>query len=890
MSLFKKTPSTINAVTADAKAAVKAEREALQLIEIGNAFEDRGQLNDALQHYDAAVRLAPEMGRAHFCRGNVQLELGNAAAAIEAYALALKYKPDSAAAHYNTGNAFIRIGSPTDAIAAYQRALALKPDFVDAEVALAAALEETGQFQEAAQHYQLALQIRPEYAEVHCNLGSVLENLGRVGEAVACYHRALQSRPDYITAHVRMGSALKELGRTEEAVASYRRILEMIPDDKETVFNLCDALHSLGKLEEAAECGQHAIDLQPDFAEAHLKLAIIQQERRQLDLAEASYRQALRLNPALAMAYSNLGVIQKERGLLGSAIENYRLALKINPSLAEAHINLGNALKAQGLFDDAAANFRRALEIKPDLDEAHYNLGVVLQELNQMEQAAGCYRSALQINPNFAEAWNNSGVVLNHLGRIDEALDCYRRALQIKPGYAAAHMNLGSILKDLGQLDEALASTRRALEIEPDNTQALSNLLFTQNYLCNQPPEIMLAEAEYFGETAARLARRYTEWPNVPEPGRCLRVGLVSGDLCNHPVGFFIESILAALSTGAAGRLELVAYPARERDDPTSRRLKTLCHAWHSAAGLSDEALSARIRGDGIDILIDLSGHTAHSRLPMFAWKPSPVQVSWLGYFATTGVREIDYFLADPWTLPPGEEANFTEKIWRMPETRLCFTPPDIPVEVGPLPAMENGYVTFCCFNNLSKVNDEVIGLWSRIVSSVPGSRLFLKYRQLNENTMRQEIVRRFAAHGIDRARLIMEGHDSRERYLAAYQRVDIGLDPFPFPGGTTTAEALWMGVPVLTLSGERFLSRQGVGLLMNAGLPEWVASDHADYFGRAVAHAANLKRLAELRGGLRNQVLSSPVFDAARFARHFEAALRDMWSLWCEQQRQAVH
>lgn len=889
MSLFRKNPPKNNAASASAEATATDEHEALRLIETGNAFEDRSQLDEALQHYDAAVRLAPGMGRGHFCRGNVLLEQGNAAAAIEAYALALKYKPDSAAAHYNTGNAFVRIGHSSDAIAAYQRALALKPDFVDAEVALAAALEETGRFQEAAQHYQLALQIRPDYAEVHCNLGSVLENLGRVEDAVVSYRRALQSRPDYTTAYMKMGSALKELGRTEEAIASYRHILEIIPDDKGTVFNLCDALHSLGKLEEAAACGQQAIDLQPDFAEAHLKLAIIQQERKQLDLAEASYRQALKLNPALAIAYSNLGVIDKERGLLDSAIENYRLALKINPSLAEAHINLGNSLKAQGLFNDAAANFRRALEIKPDLDEAHYNLGVVLQELNQMEQAVGCYRSALQINPKFAEAWNNLGVVLNHLGRIDEAMGCYRQALQIKPDYAAAHMNLGSILKDLGQLDEALASTRRSLEIEPDNMQALSNLLFTHNYLCNQSPEIMLAEAMHFGETAAKLARRYTNWLNTPEPDRNLRIGLVSGDLCNHPVGFFIEGVLEALSVGAAGKMELVAYASRERDDPTSRRLKTLCHAWHSVAGLSDESLARLIHSNRIDILIDLSGHTAHSRLPMFAWKPAPVQVSWLGYFATTGVKEMDYFLADPWTLPPSEEAYFTEKVWRMPETRLCFTPPDIAVNTGPLPALEKGYLTFGCFNNLSKMNDEVVSLWSRIMASVPGSRLFLKYRQLNENTMQQEVIKRFAAHGIDPRRLIMEGHDSRDDYLAAYRRVDIGLDPFPFPGGTTTAESLWMGVPVLTLTGERFLSRQGVGLLLNAGLPEWVASDHADYVGRAVSYAANLERLAELRGRLRNQVLSSPVFDAARFARHFEAALRDIWSLWCERQRQTA-
>ena len=261
------------------------------------------------------------------------------------------------------------------------------------------------------------------------------------------------------------------------------------------------------------------------------------------------------------------------------------------------------------------------------------------------------------------------------------------------------------------------------------------------------------------------------------------------------------------------------------------------------------------------------------------------MQVSWLGYFATTGVAEIDYLIADPWTLPASEECNFTEKIWRLPETRLCFTPPDEEVSVSPLPALANGYVSFGCFNNLSKMNDAVVALWSRVLHAVPGSRLFLKARQLMEASVRQSIAERFAVHGVDAARLIFEDYTPRGNYLAAYQRIDIALDPFPYPGGTTSVEALWMGVPVLTLAGERFLSRQGVGLLMNAGLPEWIATDPDDYVARAVSHASDLERLAELRRELRQQVLASPIFDAPRFARHFEAALRGMWKAWCDTQ-----
>jgi FkbM family methyltransferase len=266
----------------------------------------------------------------------------------------------------------------------------------------------------------------------------------------------------------------------------------------------------------------------------------------------------------------------------------------------------------------------------------------------------------------------------------------------------------------------------------------------------------------------------------------------------------------------------------------------------------------------------------------MFALKPAPVQVSWLGYFATTGVAEIDYLIADPWTLPESEEINFTEKIWRLPETRLCFTVPDVVLEVAPLPAIGSGYITFACFNNLTKMNDAVVALWARVLAAVPNSRLFLKAKQLNIEAVRQSTFERFAAHGIAAERLILEGPAPRAEYLAAYQRVDIALDPFPYTGGTTTAEALWMGVPVLTLAGKSFLSRQGVGLLMNTGLSEWVAEDHDDYIARAVSHASDLQVLSLLRGGLRQQVLASPIFDAQRFAEHFEAALRGMWQAWC--------
>jgi protein O-GlcNAc transferase len=563
-----------------------------------------------------------------------------------------------------------------------------------------------------------------------------------------------------------------------------------------------------------------------------------------------------------------------------------RILIEKYPNTGFAWKVLGVCLHLQG--KDALQALQKSTELMPDDAAAHNNLGNALKDLGRLDDAVASYRRALEIDPDNAEAHSNLGNSLKECGKLDEAVASYRRALQIKPDYAEACHNMGNILKDICRLDDAVASYRRALQIKPDLVEAQSNLLFTLNYLADQPSAMLLDEARRCGDLVGRKASPYGTWLNAPDPDRSLRVGLVSGDFGYHPVGYFLDSILSALASQASTRLELIAYSNDARTDALTERIKACCRSWHSAVGLSDAQLAQLIRDDGIDILIDLSGHTEHNRLPMFAWKPAPVQASWLGYFATTGVAAMDYLIADPWTLPESEEAHFTEKIQRLPETYLCFTPPDMDIAVSPLPALINGHITFGCFNTLSKMNDTVVALWARVLHAVPQSRLFLKAKHLDSPSVQQSVLERFSSHGITADRLMLEGAAPRAELLEAYRRVDIALDPFPYPGGTTSIEALWMGVPVLTLMGDRFLSHIGESILQNAGLPEWVAADADGYVARAVSHASDLPRLETLRTGLRQQVLASPLFDAPRFARHFEAALREMWTQWCDRQKQA--
>jgi predicted O-linked N-acetylglucosamine transferase (SPINDLY family) len=480
------------------------------------------------------------------------------------------------------------------------------------------------------------------------------------------------------------------------------------------------------------------------------------------------------------------------------------------------------------------------------------------------------------------EAHYNLGNALRKYWRLEEAVACYRRALALKPDYADAHNNMGNALREQGRLDEALAHYARALEIKPDHMEAHSNRLFSRNYLADQPPDSLRELAQRFGALiAGRVGQAFTSWRNLPS-GQPLRVGLVSGDLRDHPVGYFLEALLRAAD---AGRVAFLAFPSHPVEDQVTTRIKPYFQEWKPIHAMSDEAAARLIHATGVQILLDLSGHTGHNRLPVFAWRPAPVQATWLGYFATTGVAAMDYIIGDPHVAPSNESHHFTETVWLLPETYLCFTPPPAAVEVSSLPAQSSGCLTFGCFNNLSKINHRVMAVWTRVINAVPGSRLMLKARQFEDAATRRDIRAQFAAQGLAEDGLLIERPSSRADYLRAYHRIDIALDPFPYPGGTTSVEALWMGVPVLTKMGNCFLSHAGETFASNAGLPDWIATDDDDYVTKAVRFASDLGHLADLRARLRAQVLASPLFDAPRFARNFETAMWGMWELWQSKQ-----
>jgi len=574
-----------------------------------------------------------------------------------------------------------------------------------------------------------------------------------------------------------------------------------------------------------------------------IETGLAHQQAGRLADAEAVYRQILAAHPDHADALHLLGLVAYHRGDYPQASELIMRALSHHESEI-FYGNLGNAFAARGMRAAATESFRQAIALKPDYVPAHNNLGNLLREE----------------------------------GRLTQAVECFKTVITLQPDYAEAHNNLANALVDLGELDAAIGAYRRALALKPGLLEARSNLLFILSYRDDLSQADYLSEAVEYGRLATSGAKPWRDWHvplNTNTRSAPLRVGLVSGDLKTHPTGHFLESILAHVDRS---RIDLVAYPTRRVEDALTARIKPYFSAWTPLASMNDEQAAARIRDDRIDLLLDLSGHMNFNRLPLFAWRPAPVQASWLGYFASTGLPAMDYLLGDPHVLPPDAQPYYTERLRRLPDSYLCFTPPAERVDVGPPPLATQGHVTFGCFNHLMKMNDGVVDVWARILHAVPRSRLFLKAKQLDDAPTRETTLARFAARGIDASRLILEGRSPRSEYFAAYNRIDIALSPFPYPGGTTSVEGLWMGVPVLCRRGDRFLSNICTSMLHSAGLADWIAQDNDDYIAKAVAFAADASRLTALRSSLRATVLASPLCDAARYARNLEAAFEAMW------------
>jgi len=705
-------------------------------------------------------------------------------------------------------------------------------------------------------------------------------SMGRLDEAEHLYKRLHKQAPDNPDVLHLLGYVAHQKGDSQRAVTLIRKSLVRQPEGIEALNNLGLALCALGKLDEAEESFRKAITLNPDVADLHNNLGTVLQEQENLQDAESSVRRALELKSNSAESWSNLSGILHDKKHYKDAIDACLKAVELNPSLPGAHNNMGLVFMALGELKKAEKHFNRAIRLKPDHAEAFNNLASLFSRSSRLDDAEACVRRALEFRPDYAVACAKLGDILNQKGMLGEAEAAARRAIEMNPKYSDGHNVLGMALVAQGKGEEAAAAFRKAIACMAKTIYAHSNLILTLHYLPGVTQESIYEETRRWNaEHGASQAEFMRPHNNIPNPERRLKIGYVSADLKQHPVGFFFLPVIQNVNRK---QFEVFCYANMVREDNVTKKIRALADHWRDISLISDEEASQTIRDDKIDILIEITGHAGNHRMVMFARKPAPIQVLSGGYYCTSGLDAMDYILSDATETPEGEGQWFSETVVRMPHGYICYAPPDYAPDVNSLPALEKGYVTFGCCNNLAKINDQVIRLWADILNAVLNSRLSLRANTLDDKATAQHVHDRFQKLGIAPERVALAGKAPHKAFLAHYHEIDIALDPFPYTGGLTTCEALWMGVPVISIMGQTFPGRHSASHLRNVGLNDWVVETAGEYLALAEKHSHDTKKLAILRATLRDQVAKSPLCNGELYTRNLEAIYRRMWRDWC--------
>jgi len=717
-------------------------------------------------------------------------------------------------------------------------------------------------------------------ASIQNQIGDEFYDRADYAKAEIHYRKALAIKPDYFDALINLGLSLDEQKRYQESETCFKKAIACKPNSALARFNLGVSLKNQYFLTEAEDMLRQAIEIWPVFFQCQNVLGEILLSQNRVHEAMKCFEESIRLSPEYSPAHKNLGDGLMQSGRFDEARLSFLRCIELTPQYAEAFFRLGFLYLSVNDLSKSEEAYRQGIKLKSDFAPAYCNLGLILLKLRKYSEVEYNFKKAITLDPLFVVAYTNLGLFYNEEKRVFEARDCFLKAITIDPNCANAYAGLGVSLMDNGKIDEAIESYRRGLLHDSSNLVIHSNLLMAVSSHNKIRLKQYQSDLQMFAQQALKVAKPYTSWDLVSQhkgTGK-LRIGFVSGDFHIHPVGFFLESVVAQLNLD---KFELFSYANRDYEDILTHRIKPYFKEWRQITRLPDDVVAQKIYQDGIHVLIDLSGHTADNRLPVFVWKPAPIQVSWLGYFASTGVPGMDYVISDPVAVPPEHHDQFTEAIWYVPNTRLCFTAPENAenINVSALPALKNGFITVGCFQGMAKLTDEVVALWGKVFLQLPTAKLRIQNKYMALASAKEEMLARLALVGIDAHRVELVGAVDREQYLLDHAKVDMILDTFPYTGGTTTCEALWMGVPTLTLNGSTMISRQGASMLTCAGLSDWVAEDEDEYVRKALGFASDLHHLSALRSALREQVLASPLFDAKLFASNFENALTEMWS-----------
>ena len=676
----------------------------------------------------------------------------------------------------------------------------------------------------------------------------------------------------------RRGVAHCQTGETSEGVERFREAVCLSPEVLEYRLNLGRALDQLGRWQEAEAALTEAHALAPGDSAVHIALARTYSGWGKAEELLARYRRAVAERPDDALLKRNAAAVLFQLGRGEEAVPLARSARAALPKDEEAGLILASCLSAAGLLEESEQALIGVLAINPRNAQAGYQLAGVRSRRGQQDAAAATYETLLRLVPDHVEALHKlAGIKLN-MGQVTEAISLLTRVVALQPNWAEARRDLATALAHRGSIAEAADTYRAELKRRPDDRATLSELAFISSLLPSASRrEIFEAHAEW-GRRHALFPR--PAYANAREPEKRLKIGYVSPDFREHSVAYFFEPLLAEHDRS---RFEIFCYAAGSQSDATTERLKNASGHWRVLEGTNDEKAFSLVRKDEIDILVDLAGHSASNRLTLFARAPAPVQLTWLGYPETTGVPAIGYKVTDAFVSPPDADGCATETLLRLEDGFHCYRPPPACPEIAPLPALRAGHITFGSFTGTPKMNPELIGIWAGVLGAVPGSRILLKGRQFVDETIRDKYRAMFAAAGIAPERVaFLEFSPSNEAHLREYARVDIGLDTHPYSGTTTICEALWMGVPVVTLMGERAASRVGASILNQIGMPELVAANAEVLAAIAARLAGDVASLKTLRSGMRARLEQTSLRDERGFARKMEAAYRDLWRRWC--------
>ncbi|SAL03387.1 tetratricopeptide repeat protein [Caballeronia ptereochthonis] len=805
---------------------------------------------------------------------------GNRAQAAARCTEILSAAPAHPGANHLLGAIHLLGGDPATAESLIRTSLS-ESTSAEGEADLGLALKAQKRYAEAESALGRALSLNPKLSSAQHNLARLFDEQGNVAEAETAYRRAIELDPDAADFRFNFGKLLARMGRPNEALVELRRAVELRPASAEAQNSLGTVLAELGMLAEAEPAFCRALEIKPDFAEALCNLGTLLVELKRFPEAESALRAALASNPQFAGASEMLAKLLSDQGRRQDAIELFRHAVAQSPNDAGSLNALGALLAEERRFAEAEPILRRAVELSPGSIAALVNLGALLWESGQSSESEAVFRSVLEADPNHWHAAFNLGLLLKDTRRLDEAEVFHRRVVELKPRTAAAHVGLANVLlaKASGDVSEALDCFRVAIELDPDCQIAHSNLVYMLTFASDDGFEVLDEGRRFASHFEAPYVSRSIEYRNDLTASRRLRIGYVSPDFRYHCQAMFMLPLLRNHDHEA---VEVYCYSSVDKPDHVTQEIAQLADVWRDVHELTDEQLAHQIKEDRIDVLVDLTMHMSRGRPLLHARRPAPVQVSWLAYPGTTGSTAIGYRLTDPWLDPAGSpeaDARYSEKSIRLRDTFWCYDPMTTEVEVNPLPAYAARCVTFGCLNNPSKLTDRTFELWAQVLRSVEGSRLVLL---LAQGKARETVSAKFDSLGICPSRLEYTDYRPRDQYLRAYHHIDIVLDTFPYNGHTTSLDALWMGVPVVTIVGNSPQSRAGYSLLSNLGLGELAASSGARFVDTAVSLATDLPHLGELRAGLRNRMVNSPLMNGKRFARSMEQAFRKIWHDEC--------